>query len=232
MMTKNNTPLFQIAVDGPVSAGKSTLCDALAKRLGILHLDTGAMYRAIGLYALEHGIAPSDEKALQTVLKEGKVMVSVAFVDGLQATLLNGQDVSQRLRGEQVGAAASTVSLFPAVRRYLVHIQQQLAREQSLLIDGRDIGTVVLPDAPVKIFLTASPEARALRRYTQLISAGQDVDYATVLNDLVKRDEQDITRACDPLRQADDAVVLDTSTFSFEESLEKMYAIVKQRYDL
>lgn len=232
-MTKDNKkPLLQIAVDGPVSAGKSTLCDALAKRLGILHLDTGAMYRAIGLFALDHGIAPDDEAQLEAALAAGKAKVSVAFVDGLQATLLNGVDVSLRLRGEQVGAAASTVSLFPAVRRYLVHLQQQLATQQSILIDGRDIGTVVLPKAPVKIFLTASPEARALRRYTQLISAGQNVDYATVLKDLTARDEQDIGRACDPLRQAEDAVVLDTSTFSFEESLEKMYAIVKVRYDL
>ena len=148
--------LISIAVDGPVSAGKSTLCDALARKLNILHLDTGAMYRAMGLYALNNGISPDDEQALAAVIKGEKAKISVDFKDGLQITLLNGQDVTQQLRGEAVGAAASAVSRFPVIRRYLVNLQQQLARERSLLIDGRDIGTVVLPDARVKIFLTAS----------------------------------------------------------------------------
>ncbi len=222
--------LISIAVDGPVSAGKSTLCDALAKKLGILHLDTGAMYRAIGLYALNNGISPDDEVALEEMIADNRANISVDYQDGLQITKLNGEDVSGLLRSETVGAYASAVSRFPAVRRYLVSLQQQLARERSLLIDGRDIGTVVLPDAKVKIFLTASPEDRALRRYTQLLAAGSKADYAMVLKDLLARDEQDKNRKTDPLRAADDAVVLDTSKLSFEESLEAMVKIVEAVY--
>ena len=222
--------IISIAVDGPVSAGKSTLCDALSRKLNILHLDTGAMYRAIGLYALQNGISPDDEDRLNEVIKRQEAKVSVDYVDGLQVTLLNGRDVTGELRGEAVGAAASAVSRFKAVRRYLVALQQQLARERSLLIDGRDIGTVVLPDAKVKIFLTASPEDRALRRYTQLIASGFKVDYATVLEDLKSRDRQDSQRETDPLKIADDAIVLDTSKLSFEESLQKMLEIVLAVY--
>ncbi len=225
-----NKPLMTIAVDGPVSAGKSTLSDALARRLNILHLDSGAMYRAVGLYALRNGISPDDEAALNQVIDKGQAQVAVDYRDGQQITLLNGRDVTGELRGEAVGAAASAVSRFPAVRQYLVSLQQQLARERSILMDGRDIGTVVLPEAGVKIFLTASPEDRALRRYTQLIADGFNVDYPTVLKDLQARDEQDSKRAADPLRAAEDAVVLDTSSFSFEQSLQAMLDIVEQVY--
>lgn len=224
--------LISIAVDGPVSAGKSTLCDALARKLGIMHLDTGAMYRAIGLYALQNGISPDDEPALERMIQNEDARISVDYQDGLQVTKLNEQDVSQQLRGESVGAAASAVSRFSAVRKYLVRLQQSLAKEQSLLIDGRDIGTVVLPDAKVKIFLTASPEDRALRRYTQLIASGFNVDYATVLKDLQERDEQDLHRKTDPLRPAPDAVILDTSILSFEESVQKMLEIVSETYEI
>lgn len=224
--------LISIAVDGPVSAGKSTLCDALARKLGIMHLDTGAMYRAIGLYALQNGISPDDEPALERMIQNEDARISVDYQDGLQVTKLNEQDVSQQLRGEAVGAAASAVSRFSAVRKYLVRLQQSLAKEQSLLIDGRDIGTVVLPDAKVKIFLTASPEDRALRRYTQLIASGFNVDYATVLKDLQERDEQDLHRKTDPLRPAPDAVILDTSILSFEESVQKMLEIVSETYEI
>jgi len=225
-----NKPLMTIAVDGPVSAGKSTLSAALARRLNILHLDSGAMYRAVGLYALRNGISPDDEAALNQVIDKGQAQVTVDYRDGQQITLLNGRDVTGELRGEAVGAAASAVSRFPAVRQYLVSLQQQLARERSILMDGRDIGTVVLPEAGVKIFLTASPEDRALRRYTQLIADGFNVDYPTVLKDLQARDEQDSKRAADPLRAAEDAVVLDTSSFSFEQSLQAMLDIVEQVY--
>lgn len=223
----NKKQPLSIAIDGPVSAGKSTLSAALARKLGILHLDTGAMYRAVGLYALDHGIDPGDEAALKALIKDGSIAVAVEYANGLQKTLLGGQDVTHRLREERVGAAASAVSRFAAVRRYLVAIQQQLAREQSLLIDGRDIGTVVLPHASVKVFLTATPEARALRRYTQLITAGQQTDYPTVLKELIKRDAQDTGRAVDPLKPADDAVMLDTSSLSFEESLAKLVELVE-----
>lgn len=225
-----NKQLISIAVDGPVSAGKSSLSDALARKLNILHLDTGAMYRAVGLYAIKNGISPNDGAALERMIEDKQAEVGIDFVEGLQITLLNGEDVNAQLRGEEVGAAASAVSRFPAVRKYLVKLQQQLARERSLLIDGRDIGTVVLKDAKVKIFLTASPEDRALRRYTQLISSGINIDYATVLKDLLARDQQDQERKTDPLRPAEDAIVLDTTSLSFEESLQKMCDIVEKVY--
>ncbi|MGI6696766.1 MAG: (d)CMP kinase [Christensenellales bacterium] len=224
-----NKPI-SIAIDGPVSAGKSTLSEALARHLGILHLDTGAMYRAIALYALDNGIDPMDEIALNTIIEQELARVAVQYVNQFQKTMLNGVNITSRLREEPVGAAASAVSRYPAVRRYLVGLQQQLAQQQSLLIDGRDIGTVVLPDADIKIFLTATPEARALRRYTQLISSGQWADYPTVLADLIKRDAQDTGREHDPLRAAEDAVVLDTSSLSFEESLEKLIRLVEAHH--
>ena len=228
---KNNR-FISIAVDGPVGAGKSTLCDALARRLGIVHLDTGAMYRAFGLYVLRHqDISPDDEEALGRLIREGQINIGVSFEGDSQITLLNGKDVTKQLRGEAVGAAASAVSRFPAVRRYLVSLQQELAKERSLLIDGRDIGTVVLPDAKVKIFLTASVEDRALRRFHQLIDAGIDADYATVRKDLIARDEQDQNRQTDPLRPAQDAIILDTTNLKFEESLQKMLAIVCEVYE-
>lgn len=224
--------LITIAVDGPVGAGKSTLSDALAHKLGILHLDTGAMYRAVGLYAINQDIALSDEDRLSKAIDQGEIAIAVRYVDGKQVTLLNGEDVSDHLRGEAVGNAASAVSRFLAVRNYLVHLQQQLAKEQSLLIDGRDIGTVVLPGAKVKIFLSASPEERAGRRYRQLIGAGKPADYQQVLSDLMARDAQDQSRTHAPLRPADDAVLVDTSGQSFEESLHQMYLIVRQQYDV
>ena len=228
---KNNR-FISIAVDGPVGAGKSTLCDALARRLGIVHLDTGAMYRAFGLYVLRHqDISPDDEEALGRLIREGQINIGVSFEGDSQITFLNGDDVTKQLRGEAIGAAASAVSRFPAVRRYLVSLQQELAKERSLLIDGRDIGTVVLPDAKVKIFLTASVEDRALRRFHQLIDAGIDADYATVLKDLIARDEQDQNRQTDPLRPAQDAIILDTTNLKFEESLQKMLAIVCEVYE-
>lgn len=224
-------PFISIAVDGPVGAGKSSLCDALSENLGILHLDTGAMYRAVGLYAINHNISPDDEKALEAVIENKQAVISVDYQDGRQITKLNGEDITALLRSEKVGVYASAVSRFPVVRRYLVSLQQQLARERSLIIDGRDIGTVVLPEARVKIFLTASPGERAKRRYNQLIQAGGKADYNMVLSDLIARDEQDKNRKADPLRAASDAVILDTSKLSFEESLGKMLDIVKAAYD-
>lgn len=223
--------LISIAVDGPVGAGKSSLCDAVASALAILHLDTGAMYRAIGLYALDQGISPDDEDALARMIAQEDARVSVDFQNGQQVTLLNGVDVTGRLREEAVGKAASAVSKYAVVRKYLVRLQQQIAKERSLLIDGRDIGTVVLPDAKVKIFLTASAEDRAMRRYKQLLDAGKGADYQKVLTDLKARDDQDQNRAVDPLRPADDAVILDTTGLSFEESLKKMLDIVNKAYE-
>jgi len=229
MNLMQNQPV-SIAVDGPVGAGKSTLCDALAKRLNILHLDTGAMYRAIGLHALMAGISQDDEAALAAMLERDEARIRVDFQNGAQVTYLNGVDVTNRLREEAVGKAASAVSRFAAVRRYLVRLQQQVARERSLIIDGRDIGTVVLPDAKIKIYLTASAEERAMRRYRQLVNAGKEADYEQVLADLKARDHQDQNRAVDPLRPAEDAVILDSTGMSFEENLERMVDIVNEAY--
>lgn len=222
--------LISIAIDGPVGAGKSTLSDAVAGKLNILHLDTGAMYRAVGLCALRKGISPEDEQGVVDMCLSGAAEVDVQYKQHTQQTLLNGQDVSQDLRTEEVGLAASTVSRYPKVRKYLVERQQAIARKTSILMDGRDIGTVVLPNAPVKIFLTASPEARARRRFNQLVQQGKTPDYNKVLEDLLARDKQDQTRAADPLRQAEDAILLDTSEMDFDASVQAILDIVEAKY--
>lgn len=219
-----------IALDGPVSAGKSSLADAVARRFGILHLDTGAMYRAIGLAALHHGIDPADEQAVSGLLAADRVQVDVRFVDGHQQTLLDGQPVDDQLRSQQVGSAASTVSRYGPVRRYLVARQQAIARQQSMIIDGRDIGTVVLPDARAKVFLTASPEVRARRRYEQIHGTDAAATYEGVLKELIARDKQDRERPLDPLRQAEDAVLLDTTALDFNQSVDAIVRIVEAAY--
>lgn len=228
-MTKK--PLL-IALDGPVSAGKSSLADEVARRLGILHLDTGAMYRAIGLAAIRQGIDPREEEPVCRMLAQGGALVDIRFDKGHQQTLLNGSPVDEDIRSQEAGSAASAVSRYPSVRKYLVTRQQELARNMSMIVDGRDIGTVVLPDARAKIFLSASPEVRALRRYKQLKHKGASVSFEEVLSELIARDKQDRERAADPLRQAKDAVMLDTSNLDFNESVEAILAIVKEAYDI
>lgn len=222
--------MITIAIDGPVGAGKSSLSDAVADKLNILHLDTGAMYRAVGLAALQNGIDPRDEHAVSVLCEAGKAQVDVLYHDKQQITLLNDQDVSSLIRTEEVGLAASAVSRYAGVRHYLVSLQRQIAENTDILLDGRDIGTVVLPDAAVKIFLTASPEARAERRLLQLQKAGKSACFEQVLEDLNKRDEQDRTRAVDPLRKADDAIVLDTSEMDFDQSVSAILSIVEAVY--
>lgn len=221
-----------IALDGPVSAGKSSLADEVARRLDILHLDTGAMYRAVGLAAIRQGIDPREEQPVCGMLIRGEALVDIRFEKGRQQTLLNGKPVDADIRSQEAGSAASAVSRYPAVRKYLVARQQELAGQMSMIVDGRDIGTVVLPDARAKIFLSASPEVRALRRHRQLQKKGADVSFEDVLRELIARDKQDRERAADPLRQADDAVLLDTSELDFKESVEAILAIVKEAYDI
>lgn len=221
---------FLIALDGPVSAGKSSLADAVARRLGILHLDTGAMYRAVGLAALRAGIDPGDEAAVTEMLRKGAVDIDVRFEEGRQSTWLNGERVDQAIRSQEAGGAASAVSRYRGVRRFLVQQQQALARSQSMIIDGRDIGTVVLPQAGAKIFLTASPETRARRRLEQIREKEPGLSYEAVLAELTERDRQDRERSVDPLRQAEDAVLLDTSELSFEQSVEAILDIVEAAY--
>ena len=227
---KSSSPHLLIAIDGPVSSGKTSLSSAIAKRLNILHIDTGAMYRAVGLAVIRLGISPDDEKQVSDICEKGLALVDVKFEDGMQVTLLNGEDVSEAIRAENIGLAASTVSMFPKVRKYLVERQRLIAQKQSVIMDGRDIGTVVLPNAPVKIFLTASAEVRAARRFEQLKNKGVEADYNTILEDLIKRDEQDTKREHDPLRQADDAFLLDTSDLNFESSLQAILDRVNTVY--
>ncbi len=214
-----------IAIDGPVGAGKSTISDAVAKKLDILHLDTGAMYRAFGLFAIENGIDTLNEEALNALLQ--KVHMTVGYENGKQSTLVNGRDVTAFIRTPEVSMAASNVSKFPMVRKEMVRLQQEIAKGQSMLLDGRDIGTVVLKNATVKIFLTASPAVRAKRRHVELVSKGSGDSYEKVLAELIARDEQDMSRATDPLRQAEDAVLCDTSALTFQQSVEKILSIVE-----
>lgn len=220
-----------IAIDGPVGAGKSTISDIVAKRLGILHLDTGAMYRAVGLYMLENGVDIQDDQAVSKLCEEGKVPVDVRYENGRQQTLLDGRDVSAFIRAQEVGGAASAVSRYPAVRKMLVRRQQELARETPMLLDGRDIGTVVLKDATVKIFLTASPESRARRRMLQLREKGDETPFEEILKEVNARDQQDTHRAADPLRQAPDAVLVDSSDLSFDETVDAILSIVEAKYE-
>ena len=219
---------MNIAIDGPVGAGKSSIADQVAQRLNILHLDTGAMYRAFGLYALRSGTDLASEAALSALAED--VDVQVKYENGAQRTLLFGEDVSELIRTGEVSAAASAVSKWPAVRRRMVRAQQEMARTADMLIDGRDIGTVVLRDSPCKIFLTAAAEERARRRYLQQMEKGDSTPYEQVLRELTVRDEQDMNRKTDPLRQAEDAVLVDSTNMTQEETVEAIVRIVEDVY--
>ena len=219
---------MNIAIDGPVGAGKSSIADQVAQRLNILHLDTGAMYRAFGLYALRSGTDLASEAALSALAED--VDLQVKYENGAQRTLLFGEDVSELIRTGEVSAAASAVSKWPAVRRRMVRAQQEMARTADMLIDGRDIGTVVLRDSPCKIFLTAAAEERARRRYLQQMEKGDTTPYEQVLRELNARDEQDMNRKTDPLRQAEDAVLVDSTNMTQEETVEAIVRIVEDVY--
>lgn len=208
--------MISVAIDGPSGAGKSSLAKRLAADLGYVYVDTGAMYRSIGLYALRQGVDPHDGEAVAALLPQ--ISLEIRPGEGAQQILLGGEDVTEAIRAEAVGMAASAVSAIPAVRAYLLETQRGFADRSNILMDGRDIGTVVLPRATVKIFLTASPEARAQRRLKELLDKGESADYGTVLADIRQRDYQDSHRAIAPLRQAEDAILVDTSDIDFEAS--------------
>ena len=222
---------INVAIDGPSGAGKSTSARAAAKDLGLLYVDTGAIYRSIGYYLLLHGVDPKDKERVVPLLPGIRIALRYED-DGLQHMLLNGQDVTAEIRFPEVSAYASDVSAHAEVRSYLLEMQQDLARRHSVIMDGRDIGTVVLPDAQVKIFLTASPEARAARRAAELAAKGQPADYETVLADIRRRDDQDTHRAAAPLRQAEDAVLADTSELDFEQSFQLLRAIIREKAEV
>ena len=210
--------MVSVAIDGPAGAGKSTLARRLAADFGYIYVDTGAMFRTIGLYALRAGKDPKDNEAVNALLPN--ITLEFAFIEGEQHIYLNGEDVSTAIRTEEVGMAASAVGANPAVRAFLLEMQRDMARTQNILMDGRDIGTVVLPNATVKIFLTATAEARAERRARELAEKGQPADLATVLADIRQRDYQDSHRAVAPLKQAEDAILVDTSDIGLQESFD------------
>lgn len=220
-----------IAIDGPAGAGKSTLARQLAEKLGFIYVDTGAIYRTVALAVLRAEMDPKDAGQVAGLL--GGLDIRMDYgPDGEQRMFLNGEDVSGAIREHQVSGLASQVSAIPAVRDFLLDFQRRQAREHSVVMDGRDIGTVVLPEADVKIFLTAAPEARAKRRLLELQQRGQQADYEAVLRDIIQRDEQDANRPIAPLRQAEDARLLDTTRLNLEQSLEALVRLVKEKIEL
>ena len=219
--------IYNIAIDGPAGAGKSTIARRVAKELSFIYVDTGAMYRAMGIYFSDLGIAPEEQEKIEAACKD--VKISISYENGEQQVYLNGVNVTGRLRTEEAGKMASATSAYLEVRKKLVELQQEMAENTDLVMDGRDIGTVVLPDATVKIFLTATPEARATRRWKEYQAKGIDTPYEEVLADVKQRDYQDTHRAAAPLKQAEDAVLLDTSELDFEQSLAAMKKIIAER---
>ena len=206
---------MNVAIDGPAGAGKSTIAKAVAAKKGYVYVDTGAMYRAMALYFLRAGIASDDEKSISEKVDE--IVVSIKYEDGAQHVILNGEDVTGLIRTEEVGNMASATSVYSAVRTKLVALQQELAKTTDVIMDGRDIGTVVLPNADVKVFLTASVECRAKRRFDELKAKGANPDFDQIAKDIEERDYRDSHREISPLKQADDAVLVDSSDMTIDE---------------
>ena len=220
--------MINVAIDGPSGAGKSTIARRIASDLGYVYIDTGAMYRTLAYKAITMGIDIKNSPE-EVVAKLPETNISIAYQDGLQRMILDGNDVTDFIRTPEVSMGASAVSAISDVRSWLLDYQRNLAKENNCLMDGRDIGTVVLPFANVKIFLTASSEARAKRRFDELVEKGEKVTFQEVLNDMLKRDSDDSSRACAPLKQAEDAVLVDTSNLSFEESVQKIKNIISDK---
>lgn len=214
---------FNIAIDGPAGAGKSTIARALAKRLSYIYVDTGAMYRAMALYLLRENISADDSGRIEKACES--VDISITHEDGVQKVLLNGEDVSSLIRSEEVGNMASASAQNGRIREKLVELQRQLAAKTDVVMDGRDIGTCVLPDADVKIYLTASVHTRAVRRFKEYLEKGMEADLAQIEADIEKRDHQDMSREISPLKKAEDAVLLDSSDMTIEEVLDAMTAV-------
>lgn len=219
---------ISVAIDGPSGAGKSTLARAAAQKLNLIYIDTGAIYRTVALYALRRETEPKNAAAVEALLPEIRITMD-HDKNGLQRMNLNGEDVSGLIRTQEVSMAASAVSAHPAVRAFLLDMQRNMAKTHSVIMDGRDIGTVVLPDANVKIFLTASSETRARRRWLELKERGTPKDFDQLLRETRQRDEQDANRAASPLRPASDAVILDTTELNFDQSLDRIIEIIRGR---
>jgi len=221
---------MQIAIDGPAGAGKSTIAKLIAKKLGWIYADTGAMYRAIALYYIENGIAAEDADAINEKIDD--IEVSIEYDENGQQVILNGRNVNGLIRTEEVSAMTSKVSVYPKVREKLVKLQRELAASKDVVMDGRDIGTAVLPDAKVKIYLTASVEERANRRYKEYIEKGETADLEEIKKDIRERDERDMTREISPLKQADDAVVVDSSFMTIDEVVDAILKINSEAYGI
>ena len=219
--------MINVAIDGPAGAGKSTIARAAAKELGFIYVDTGALYRAVGVYCLRKGIVTTDADAVSSVLSE--INVELKFIDGVQHVYLNNDDVSTEIRLPEASMAASNVSAIPSVRSFLFDLQRDIAAKNNCIMDGRDIGTVVLPNAQVKIFLTADPEERAMRRFKELEEKGSTVTYQEVLDDLKVRDYNDSHREIAPLKPADDSVVINTTGNTLEESINIIAEALKEK---
>lgn len=218
---------YNIAVDGPAGAGKSTIARAVAKELNIIYVDTGAMYRGMGLYMLRLGIDPEDEQAVIAHCDEADI--TLRYEDGVQVVCLNGENVNAYIRTEEVGAVTSRISVLPPVRKRITALQHELAASADCIMDGRDIGTCVLPHADVKIFLTASSAVRARRRYDELTAKGQDCDLTQIQADMEERDYRDMHREVSPLRQAQDAVLVDTSEMTPEQVIERILELCEKK---
>ena len=218
--------MFNVAIDGPAGAGKSTIAKAAAKELGFIYVDTGALYRAIAYNAVTKGVIDDTQKIIDMLIDTN---VELKYVDGVQAVYLNGDDVSAYIRTPEISMGASKVSAIPQVREFLLNLQRDIAQKNNVIMDGRDIATVVLPNADVKIFLFASPECRAQRRYKELIEKGEDVTLEDVLADVNQRDYQDSHRDIAPLKPSEDSVMADTSKLTLEESIQLIINIIKER---
>ncbi len=217
---------MNIAIDGPAGAGKSTIAKKVAKELGYIYVDTGAMYRAMALYLLKEEVDPKNGEAVSAKCKDADI--TIAYENGEQVVYLNGENVNRYLRTEQVGNMASLTSANPDVRKKLVELQQKLAADADVVMDGRDIGTCVLPNAQVKVFLTAASSVRAQRRYDELTAKGESCDIDVIEQDIIERDKQDMTRAISPLKQAEDAILVDSSKMTIDEVVEKMISLIRQ----
>lgn len=216
---------YNIAIDGPAGAGKSTIAKLVAKKKGYIYVDTGAMYRAMALYLIKRGVAAEDKEKIEEVCKEADI--SIEYENGEQVVLLNGENVNGLIRTEEVGNMASASSPNPEVRKKMVRLQKELAKKTDVVMDGRDIGTCVLPDADVKVYLTASVEVRAMRRYNEHQMKGEPCDLEKIKADIAERDHRDMTRENSPLKQAEDAVLIDSSEMTIEEVAEKILALCK-----
>ncbi len=219
--------MIQIAIDGPGGAGKSTVSKGVAAALGIVYVDTGALYRTIGYFVRSREIDPHDREAVAAIL--GEISIEVRYVDGAQKVFLNGEDLGDKIRTPEMSMYASAVSAIPAVRAFLLETQKDIARKNSVIMDGRDIGTVILPNADVKIYLTASAECRAQRRYDELIAKGQNVRYEDVYREMNERDTADSTREIAPTKAAEDAIVFDNTGMRLEESVAAVVGIIEKK---